>query len=62
MWIYLHAPSMIIVPACSIAAFVLILSDSDWKWLTTDIALNFAHSIIGITAIGLSIFQVLFLI
>lgn len=57
-WFVIHRPFMIIVSLISITAFIVILSELDWKWVTTDEPLNFAHSIFGIVAIGLPIIQV----
>jgi len=51
---------MFSVPVFSIVAFIVILADLKWKWvqLIDTQKVNFAHSIIGIIVIGLSLIQV----
>ncbi len=53
---------MFSIPIFSIVAFILILADLKWKWveLIETQKVNFAHSIIGIIVIGLSLIQVNF--
>lgn len=52
---------MLIVPIMSIAAFILALYFDKWKWVDTSDPVCFAHSIVGIVTIGLSIIQVNFI-
>lgn len=49
---------MIFVPICSVTAFIVILADLNWKWVSASSKVEFAHSIFGIVTIGLSIIQV----
>ncbi|CAF0731342.1 unnamed protein product [Brachionus calyciflorus] len=56
-WFLVHQPCMIMVSLISIAAFLVILSKCEWKWISTDEPINYAHSIFGIVAICFSIFQ-----
>ena len=51
---------MFFVPVFSIVAFIVILADLKWKWveLIDTQKVNFAHSIIGIIVIGMSLIQV----
>ena len=51
---------MMFIPIVSVAAFIVILWDLDWKWvqLTDFQVVNFVHSIFGIVVIGLSFIQV----
>lgn len=60
LWFLLHMPMMILVPILAIIAFFIILADLDWQWVenTEQTRQNYAHSIIGIFAIILSIIQV----
>jgi hypothetical protein len=54
----MHRPLMILTTLLSIAGFCVILSDLNWKWVSTINKVNFAHSLFGIFAISLSIIQV----
>ena len=49
---------MVCVPIISIAAFIIILWNLNWKWIEMEDKMMFAHSIFGIVAIGLSLIQV----
>jgi hypothetical protein len=57
-WFFIHKPLMISVPIISITAFILALAAAGWAWVSSSSTLIFAHSIIGIIVIGLSIVQV----
>jgi hypothetical protein len=54
----MHRPMMIMVPIASVVAFIVILSDLDWKWVGAEDKTAFAHSIFGIITICLSVIQV----
>lgn len=58
IWFQVHRALMLSVPVISIVSFLVILADVQWKWISQTISLNFAHSIIGIITIGLSVIQV----
>jgi hypothetical protein len=57
-WFFVHRPLMISVPIINITAFILALAAASWTWVSSSSSLIFAHSIIGIIIIGLSIVQV----
>jgi len=59
VWFVVHRPLMMFVAFASVIGFIIILADSDWKWLDTKIVANFVHSIFGIVTIGLSVIQVI---
>jgi hypothetical protein len=61
-WFNIHRPVMIFVSVVSVAAFLLILYDLEWKWVdyATVSKTTFAHSVCGILAIGLAFLQVTF--
>ena len=61
-WFNAHRALMFSIPIFSIVAFIVILADLKWKWveLIETQKVNFAHSIIGIIVIGLSLIQVNF--
>lgn len=58
VWLAIHRTLMILVPIFSITGFIVILANLDWKWVSPSRTLSFIHSIFGIMAIGLSLFQV----
>jgi len=59
IWFTIHRPFMVFSFTLSIIALLVILSYLDWKWIDPITApVSFAHSIFGITTIGLSFFQV----
>ena len=58
LWFMIHRLFMLSVPLISVASFIVIFADLDWKWVEKSEPVNFAHSIIGIIAIALSIVQV----
>ena len=59
MWFIIHRPMMMSVPIISVAAFIVILWEANWQWISiSDSTTFFAHSIFGIVTIGLSIIQV----
>lgn len=58
-WFQAHRAIMILSPIFSIAAFLVILADLEWKWIEKTNKVSFAHSIFGIVLIGLSLIQVL---
>ena len=59
IWFVIHRPMMMCVPIISIAAFILILWEADWQWISLyESTTFFTHSIFGIVTIGLSIVQV----
>ncbi len=51
-------PAMIFALILTIIAFIIILSETDWKWVTTSEPATFAHSIFGIACICLAIIEV----
>jgi hypothetical protein len=59
-WYAVHRPLMISVPIITIAAFIVILWQLEWKWLVNskDLLIAFIHSIVGIICIALSVIQV----
>ena len=57
-WFNIHRPFMIFVVVLCIIAFLVILSDLNWQWVSQVNGVNFAHSIFGIFVIGLAIIQV----
>ncbi|RNA44992.1 ferric-chelate reductase 1-like [Brachionus plicatilis] len=59
VWLAVHRTLMILVPIFSIAGFLVILANLDWKWVSPSRTLSFIHSVFGIAAIALSLFQVL---
>ena len=58
IWFQVHRTLMSIIPGISLAAFLVILSDLNWKWVSTETPLNFAHSITGIITISLPFLQI----
>ena len=58
VWFVIHRPLMILCTIVTIAAFIVILAQSNWKWIDPHERLEFVHSIFGIVAIGLSVIQV----
>jgi hypothetical protein len=60
-WFFLHQPLMITVTTTSIIAFLLILSQLNWSWVSrSDGTVEFVHSIFGVLAIIFAIMQVTF--
>lgn len=59
VWFVVHRTFMMLVPIVTITGFIVILADQDWTWLDQSIALNFAHSIIGIITLSFSVIQML---
>ena len=57
-WFAIHRTLMVLVPLLSVIAFLVILSDLNWRWIREDEPLEFAHSIFGIFTISFSIIQV----
>ena len=57
-WFFVHRALMTCVPLLSIAAFLIILAFNDWKWVTSLRKKEYAHAIIGIITIALSVLQV----
>ena len=60
-WFQAHRALMIFTPICSIAGFLVMLAELDWKWVPITSKVSFAHSIMGMVVIGLSFIQVIFL-
>lgn len=58
VWLAIHRTLMLLVPIFSTIAFIIILANLNWNWVSTSRTLSFVHSIFGITAIALSLFQV----
>ena len=59
IWFTIHRPIMISSLIFSLISFLVILSELDWKWVTTSQPATFAHSIFGIVSIGFAFFQVI---
>lgn len=60
-WFFLHQPLMMTVTTTSVIAFLLILSQLNWSWVSrSDGTVEFVHSIFGILAIIFAIMQVTF--
>ena len=57
-WFFIHRPLMLSVPLISLAAFILILSQLNWSWVTISSSVGFTHSIFGIVVVALSLVQV----
>ena len=49
---------MVMVPIISFTAFIVILAALNWQWVVIGAPVNFAHSVLGIIVISLSIIQV----
>ncbi len=60
VWFVLHVIIMTLVAVINLIAFLVILSELDWRWVSVDRPLEFAHSIFGIFAFGLIYIQVKF--
>ena len=58
LWFNIHRTLMTLVLIFSLIAFIIILAYLDWEWVEEDAMVEFAHSIIGILAIGFSVIQV----
>lgn len=60
IWFLIHFPLMASVVIISIVAFLIILSNANWQWvsLKSDPVFIFVHSIFGILAISLAFIQV----
>ncbi len=58
-WFVIHRPIMVFVLVFSIIALLVILSQLDWKWISTDRKVAFTHSIFGIFAIIFAFIQVI---
>jgi hypothetical protein len=58
-WFNVHRPVMIFVSLVSVAAFILILKDLEWKWINYSTApkITYTHSICGILVICLAFLQ-----
>jgi hypothetical protein len=57
-WFQVHRTLMISVPIISITAFIVILADLKWQWVSQTLVVNFVHSIFGIITMALSVVQV----
>lgn len=60
VWFPFHVLIAILVVGFSIAGFVLILAERNWKWNSTLLPTNYAHSIMGIIGIGGACVQFLY--
>lgn len=60
VWFPFHVLIAIGVVCFSIAGFVLILYERNWKWNSDLLPINFAHSIMGIIGIGGACLQFLY--
>jgi hypothetical protein len=60
-WFLMHRPVMILATALTITGFIIILSQLNWQWVPPEDNLEFAHSVFGIIAVAVSVFQVIFL-
>ncbi len=60
VWFTLHATIMTLVGVINLIAFLVILSELDWQWVSVEDPLEFSHSIFGIFAFGLIYIQVSF--
>lgn len=59
-WFQAHRALMIFTQICSLIAFIIILADLNWEWVSLTNKVSFAHSIIGMLVIGLSLIQVIY--
>ncbi|RNA28376.1 ferric-chelate reductase 1 isoform X1 [Brachionus plicatilis] len=57
-WFNAHRLVMIISLLFIIPAFILILAQENWHWVSPDNRTKYAHSILGIVTIGLLFFQI----
>jgi hypothetical protein len=57
-WFAVHRPVMIFVPICSLVAFLVILAQLNWSWVSSANRTSFAHSIVGVLALVFSFVQV----
>ena len=62
-WFFLHRPIMILVTLITLTSFVVILADTNWKWVAASdsTSVKFTHSIFGIITVCLTIVQVGFI-
>lgn len=58
IWFHIHRPFMIATEVLSIIALLIILSDLGWKWVSSQLKVAFAHSILGILTICFAFIQV----
>ena len=58
MWFFIHRPIMVLVSLISLGAFIVILLNNKWLWVTSGNKIAFAHSMFGIFTICLVILQV----
>lgn len=59
-WFNMHRLIMIISLFLTIPAFILILAQNNWHWVSADNRTKYTHSILGIVTFGLLFFQVKF--
>ncbi len=57
VWFPFHLFCALLAAGCSLAAFLVILSEKKWKWVSNSNSINFAHSIVGIIGISLAFLQ-----
>ncbi len=57
VWFPFHFFCAILTAACSLSAFLVILAEKKWNWLSTTNSVNFSHSIVGIIGIGFAFMQ-----
>lgn len=58
VWFNTHRSHMVLTLIFSFVAFMVILSELDWKWVSTDRPVSLIHSIFGMITIGLAFIQV----
>lgn len=60
VWFIVHVSLNLFVVGVLILAFLIILSEQNWQWVTSESgSVSYAHSIIGIITISFSIVQIL---
>jgi hypothetical protein len=60
-WFFLHRPLLIVSSLFSLTGFLVQMSKLKWKWVASDnilLQLDFIHSILGISALSFTFFQV----
>jgi hypothetical protein len=63
LWFLIHRPILILAVLVTIAGFIVILEDKDFKWIKpgkNGTRIGLAHSIFGILVIALSVIQVIY--
>lgn len=58
VWFPFHFIFALSLGACSLAAFLVIIAEKDWLWVSSFSHINFAHSILGAIGAGFAGLQV----